>query len=278
MNFLSWLTVAFVLFGLTTQASACNYERMSRIPNYAKLNTPRKVFNIPQAHGICVAPNGNFAVVSWNTAGKVYLYYSCGKLMKVVSLRNYRYSGDCAFTENNLYVTSSGDRKVYELSTNGKFIRVFASGQPFFHIAICQNRFYFTTGVGRQNFLIYDNSGKQIRSISVPGHARGVIVGMDDKVYVSNWDKKSVYSYTLDGKKIGVLTTKEVRIADGLAMDTAGNLLVTDHNTKVVVYSPCGEVVKTIQVAGSRQTSDVEIGNDGTVMVAAWRSSKVYLY
>ena len=61
-------------------------------------------------------------------------------------------------------------------------------------------------------------------------------------------------------------------------MDTADNLLVTDHNTKVVVYSPCGEVVKTIQVAGSRQTSDVEIGNDGTVMVAAWRSSKVYLY
>ena len=101
---------------------------------------------------------------------------------------------------------------------------------------------------------------------------------MDDKVYVSNFDKKSVYSYTLDGKKIGVLTTKEIRHADGLAMDTAGNLLVTDHFTKVVVYSPCGEVVKTIQIAGSRGTADVEIGNDGTVMVAARASSKVYLY
>ena len=274
--------VAFVLIGITTHASACNYERMSRTPNYAKLTTPRKVLNIPQAHGICIAPNGNFAVVSANTAGKVYLYYSCGKLMKVVDVRSkhrgYRHSADCAFIENNLYVTSTKDNKVYEVSRNGKFIRVFASGHNFLHIAICQNRIYFTTGLTGRNFLIYDNNGKQIRSLNVPGRTRGVIVGMDGKVYVSNWDKKSVYSYTLDGKKIGVLTTKEVHVADGLAMDTAGNLLVTDHNTNVVVYSPCGEVVKTIQVAGSRHTTDVEIGNDGTVMVAAYASSKVYLY
>ena len=218
MKLLSLLMVAIVLIGITAQASACNYERMSRTPNYAKLTTPRKVLNIPNAHGICVAPNGNFAVVSWNTAGKVYLYYSCGKLMKVVDLRKhggYRHSGDCAFTENNLYVTDFSGKKVYELSTNGKFIRVFASGQHFFHIAICQNRFYFTTTGGGRNFFIYDNNGKQIRSIRVPGATRDVIVGMDDKVYVSNSEKKSVYSYTLDGKKIGVLTTKEVRIADG---------------------------------------------------------------
>ena len=52
-------------------------------------------------------------------------------------------------------------------------------------------------------------------------------MGMDDKVYVSNWDRKSVYSYSLDGKKLGVLTTKEVHVADCLAMDNAGNLLVT---------------------------------------------------
>ena len=83
MKLLSLLTLAIVLIGITTLASACNYERMSRTPNYAKLTTPTKVLNIPNAHGVCVAPNGIFAVVSWTT-GKVYLYYSCGKLMKVV--------------------------------------------------------------------------------------------------------------------------------------------------------------------------------------------------
>ena len=75
---------------------------------------------------------------------------------------------------------------MHELSTNGKFIRVFASGQHFHHIAICHNRFYFTTGLTGRNFLIYDNNSKQIRSLNVPGRTRGVIVGMDGKVYVSN--------------------------------------------------------------------------------------------
>ena len=89
MKLLSLLTVAIVLIGITTQAFACYYERMSRSPNYAKITTPKKILNIPQAHGICVAPNGNFAVVSWNNAGKIYMYYSCGKLMKVVTLRGF---------------------------------------------------------------------------------------------------------------------------------------------------------------------------------------------
>ena len=100
MNLLSLLMVAFVLIGITTHASACNYERMSRTPNYAKLTTPRKVLNIPQAHGICIAPNGNFAVVSANTAGKVYLYYSCGKLMKVVDVQVSKHSLDMLISHN----------------------------------------------------------------------------------------------------------------------------------------------------------------------------------
>ena len=78
MKLLSLLTVAIVLIGITTQAFACNYERMSRIPNYAKITTPKKILNVPNAHGICVAPNN---------AGKIYMYYSCAKLMKVVTLR-----------------------------------------------------------------------------------------------------------------------------------------------------------------------------------------------
>ena len=277
MNILFLLAVTLVL---TTQVFACNYERMSHTPDYAKLTTPKKVINVPNPHGICIAPNGNFAVTSWNKDSKIYLYYACGKLMKAVDLRKhasgYRYSGDCAFTESNLYVTSSSANQVYELSSNGEFIRVFASGQSFFHIAICQNRFYFTTGITNANFLIYDNNGKLLRSHKIPKHARGVIVGMDDKVYVSSWDKKIVYSFTLEGVKLGTFTTKE--IADGLAMDNAGHLLVTDHKSSVAVYSPCGEVVKTINTGVNGLTCDVEVGNDGTVLVAAYRSSKVYMY
>ena len=51
-------------------------------------------------------------------------------------------------------------------------------------------------------------------------------------------------------------------------MDTAGNLLIADHDRgKVEVYSPCGALIKTIRT-GTRYAVDVEIGNDGTVLVA----------
>ena len=279
MKFLSLLTVAIVLIGITTQAFACNYERMSRIPNYAKITTPKKILNVPNAHGICVAPNGNFAVISHNNAKMIRIYYSCGKLMKLVDLRKHGFQigNDCAFTDRSLYVADIRGRKVYKLSMNGKFIRIFATGLIFLRVAACQDRLYFTTD--GQNVYVYDTNGKQIRRISVPARrTRGVIVGIHGNLYISNWDRKQVYTYTPEGKQVGVKTYKEVQHADGLAMDTAGNLLIADHaRGKVEVYNPCGALIKTIRT-GTRHAVDVEIGNDGTVIVADYVASKVFLY
>ena len=281
MKLLSLLTVAIVLIGITTQAFACNYERMSRSPNYAKITTPKKILNIPQAHGICVAPNGNFAVMSANNAKKIRIYYSCGKLMKLVDLRKHGFqlSFDCAFTDRSLYVADYHGRKVYELSTIGKFIRVFATGIHILRIAACQDRLYMTTNTGGQNVHVYDTNGKLLRRISVPAnHARGVIVGIDGNLYVSNWQRKQVYTYTPEGRQVGVTTYREVQHADGLAMDTTGNLLITNqHGGTVNVYSPCGSLIKTIRTA-NKLAVGVEIGNDGTVMVADSGASKVFLY
>ena len=280
MKLLSLLTVAIVLIGITTQAFACNYERMSHSPNYAKITTPKKTLDIPRAYGICVAPNGNFAVVSLNNAKKIRIYYSCGKLMKIVDLSKHGFNAatDCAFTDRSLYVADHNGRKVYELSTLGKFIRIFATGPHFLRIAACQDRLYMTTNAGGQNVHVYDTNGKLIRRISVPGSARGVIVGIDGNLYVSNWRRKQVYTYTPEGRQVGVTTYKEVTLADGLAMDTAGNILIADYNKgKVEVYSPCGALIKTIRT-GTRYAFDVEIGNDGTVMVADHVASKVFLY
>ena len=62
-------------------------------------------------------------------------------------------------------------------------------------------------------------------------------------------------------------------------MDTSGNLLVVDRSnpSKLLVYSPCGKLIKRIRT-GFKSAIDVEIGNDGTVMVADLRTSKVYFY
>ena len=124
---------------------------------------------------------------------------------------------------------------------------------------------------------VYDTNGKEIRRISVPNKARGVIVAIDGNLYASNL-KKQVYTYTPEGRQVGVTTYREIHRADGLAMDTAGNLLIADYNSgEVEVHSPCGALIKTIRT-GTRHSVDVEIGNDGTVMVADHVASKVFLY
>ena len=281
MKLLSLLTVAIVLIGITTQAFACYYERMSRSPNYAKITTPKKTLSIPNAHGICVAPNGNFAVVMWNGAKKIRIYYSCGKLMKEVDLskQGFQHGGDCAFTDSNLYVADHHGRKVYVLSTIGIFVRSFATGEHIMRIAACKDRLYATKHSGGQNVFVFDTNGRLIRRISVPANAaRGVVVGIDGNLHVSNWQRKQVYVYTPEGRRVSVTTYKEIHLADGLAMDTAGNILIADHDRgKVEVYSPCGALIKTIRT-GTRHAVDVEIGNDGTVLVADHATSKVFMY
>ena len=47
-----------------------------------------------------------------------------------------------------------------------------------------------------------------------------------------------MYVYTPEGRQVGVTTYNEIHIADGLAMDTAGNLLIADHGRgKVGAYT-----------------------------------------
>ena len=281
MKLLSLLTVAIVLIGITTQAFACYYERMSRSPNYAMITKPKKTLSIPKAHGICVAPNGNFAVISYNTAKKVRIYYSCGKLMKVVDLSKHGFNAatDCAFTDQRLFVADYNGKKVYELSTLGEFVRIFATGLYFIRMAACQDRLYVTINSGGQNVLVYNTNGGLIRHVSVPAYqARGIAVGIDGNLYVTNLGRKQVYVYTPEGRRVSVTTYNELQYADGLAMDTAGNVFIADYSKgKVEVYSPCGALIKTIRT-GTRHSVDVEIGNDGTVLVADEGSSKVFMY
>ena len=80
-------------------------------------------------------------------------------------------------------------------------------------------------------------------------------------------------------KLLGAKTYKEIRRGDGIAMDKAGNILITDYwgSSKLPVYSPCGELIKSIG-AGFRLSVDVDIGNDGTVMVVDYYGNKVYMY
>ena len=75
-----------VVIVLATRALACNYDRIYHDPNYAEISKPRISVSVLS---ICVASNCDFAAISYHiTSGKlkIYIYYSCGKLMKAVDL------------------------------------------------------------------------------------------------------------------------------------------------------------------------------------------------
>ena len=195
------------------------------------------------------------------------------------SCQHYHHSGGCAFTERSLFVTSQISKTIYELTSTGKFVRVFATGQAFMRITECRGRLYVTSHQRGNNVFVYDINGREIRRFAAPGHTRGVVVGIDGFLYISNWAQKSVLTYTLEGKKVRSMTYKEIRVADGIAMDTAGNILIADQSplAQVVVYNPCGELIKTIRTK-SRTTAGVSISNDGTIMVADHHSSRIFMY
>ena len=121
-NYLLILAI-IVLIGAAKQALACNYDRISRLPVYDNIQESKKILNIPQAHGFCVAANGDFAVIPFNSKGKFYLYHRCGNLMRVARLPN-GYVHDCEFVQRKLYIVDVYGRKIYKYSANGNFLQV----------------------------------------------------------------------------------------------------------------------------------------------------------
>ena len=272
------LILAFIVFfGATKQALACDYDRISRLPVYDNIQEPKKILNIPQAHGLCVAASGDFAIIPYNMGGKFYLYHSCGKLMRVARLPNgFGRGHDCEFVQRKLYILDKSGKKLYKYSANGNFLQLIAQGEHFHYITSCKGHLYVTVSKNhRRNAIVYYND-KEIHRFDVPGWPRDITVGTDNNIYVSTWSNK-IQVFNLKGKRIKEITYPDLRTADGIAMDTSGNLLVADRSKQLLVYSPCGKLIKRIR-SGFIAPSDVEIGNDGTVMMTDYRVSKVYFY
>ena len=278
MKFYSFfLMLATVLIG---KAYGCHFERMSHSPRYEQITQPKRILSVSRPHGICVASDGKFAAIPHNRDGNFYLFYSCGKLMKIVRLPPEHRSIllDCTFSGSNLYITGHSGRKIYKYTENGKFMKVITGGEHFLHITSCQGRLYATTERRNSRNVVSYYNDKETHRFNVPGRPHGIVVGMDDNIYVSTFNNK-VLSYAVNGKLLGTKIYKEIRRGDGIAMDKAGNILIADHwgSSKLLVYSPCGELIKRIG-AGFRLPVDVDIGNDGTVMVADLGANKVYMY
>ena len=244
-NYLLILAI-IVLFGAAKKALACDYDRMSRLPIYDNIQEPKKILNIPQAHGLCVAASGDSAIIPYNLGGKFYLYHSCGKLMRVVRLPGgFGKAADCEFVQRNLYVADDTGKKLYKYSANGNFLQLVARGEHFAFMTSCKGHLYVALGKQRKrNIVVYYND-KETHRFDVPERPRDIVVGTDGNIYVATWTNK-IRVFSLKGKRIKEITYGNIHNSDGIAMDTSGNLLVTDRSnpSKLLVYSPCGKLIK----------------------------------
>ena len=294
---LSLLALSIVVLGITEQAYGCNdnSEKYLRLPNYADIKKPKRVLHVPHAHGICVAENGNFAVTPWNTAGKFYLYDSCGNLLKEIHFpSDSGYASDCAFVKNNLYVADQGHKRLYKYTADGLFAGVVATGEHFARFTTCNDHLYVS--ISRSDVIVYKDD-KEKHRINMRGSPRGMVVDSNGKLNVGIWAKTiSQYSTGPEGKCLGSKTYDNIGGIDGMAIDGAGNILIADRTSsrlqvmntspptasssaqqsRVFVYSPGGMLIKTI--TGFVGALDVDVGVDGTVMVADYVTNKVYMY
>ena len=78
----------------------------------------------------------NFAVMSYNNAKKIRIYYSCGKLMKEVDLSKHGFQAatDCAFTDHSLYVADHNGKKCTNCRQLGNLFEFFLLVDTFFKL------------------------------------------------------------------------------------------------------------------------------------------------
>ena len=250
--------------------------RMTNVPDYKNImdGKPKKVINVQSPHGVCVADSGIFAVVPYKNVGSFHLYYGSGEQMKVVQLPSgHTKLIHCTFAGDNLYVTAS-NKEIYKFSMNGAFIKVMASGEGYGFITSCGNDMLYVT-VGK-SLIAYHNEKEEWR-VEVPANlASQPTIDLDKNIHLTTKTNKVLF-YSLKGELLGSKEYEGLKTGDGIAIDAAGNTLIVARagSQKLLVYSPCGKLIKTIQFDGP---ADVDIGNDGTIIVTDLTKNRVFLY
>ena len=251
------------------------------IPNYAELTHPKKVLSIPQAHGICVAHNGKFAVISWNTDRKFRIYNSQAGLLKTAVLPPGSRPDDCAFAPSGIYISDPASKRLLKYSTRGVFIKAISTFVYYYNrFTWCNNYLYATIPPLKKIAIFYNDKEIQkldIKTKDIVSARGGLAFDTHGDLYAALPPNK-VQVFNIHGKPKDVLVFNEVGVIDGLVIDYGNNMVVADRMSpsSVKIFSPYGVLIK--KITGFNFTSDVDISVDGSLMVADWVESKLYFF
>ena len=249
----------------------------SNVPNYAGMHKPKRVLTMREVHGICIAPNGNFATVSFNKPYRhmcIFDYH--GNLLKDIKLPGF--SGkisDCVFLSNTiLLICDYSEQKIYKFTVQGVFIGVFATGYRYIRMLQYGGYVYVTEDV-HSWVIIYNSNGNKIYHFGVGGHGRGM--SWDTKGYLYVAMNNIVKVFTWWGKYIRQRHYPYLGHADGIVLDAANNIVIADRRpSKALVFSSTGALIKRFN--GLRGCADVDIGIDLTLFIVDNGANKIYMY
>lgn len=170
--------------------------------------------------------------------------------------------------DNLLYVADFKESRIRVITPGNKELRSWPSTLPM-EVAVKDN----LVAVGqRDGVTLYDTQGKLITSWGTRGHrenevdvVRGIAIGPDGSIYVSDTQNHRLKSYTQQGKlnwiypsdadfknwagqaKKGGKPKKPFQIPTGMTFDSAGRLILVDpfEFTIIAVDPKTGKVTKT---------------------------------
>ena len=273
-----FLLLALVML-TQTMASTHVYDDPSAVPtcqaDYAKMDPkqPKLLINYPGltlSAGVCTNPkNGDFVVAYWQPRTHVYLHDSCGWIKKRIELpKGTIWSTDCIFSGTKLFYAATRNRKLLQYNEDGTYEKVFATGFNFLRLTTRGTRLYSTIENTRMVRVYNTTNGNNVNHFeTTTGNARGLAFDPQGYLHVSIWGK-TIEIFTFDGHKVHENTFPDVRIADGIVIDSATYTIIADRGKmQVVVYDYNSLLVN--KIVGFRTPYDVDMGYQcGSLLVS----------
>ena len=252
---------------------AADYPRMS-IAN-------RKIIQngSPRPNGICVRADGCFvAAVVLANRPYVYMYDTCGWIKKKIMLPNRTPAAEaCAFTSTKLFYSTYYGKKIYQFTYDGVYEKVFATGVGFSHLTTYKNLLYASIHPTKQVRAYNTATGRLVYHFeTTTAKARGLAFDPAGYLHVSTGGKV-IELFTYKGYKIGQRTYPQLRIADGILIDSNHYMIIADRgHRQVLVFTHAGLLTK--RITGFGLPVDVAMGyRCGYLIVADFSRGYIYL-
>jgi len=148
-------------------------------------------------------------------------------------------------------------------------------------IAVDRNDFLYIVDTGNSRIKVLTSNfdfSHHITNEHLEGRSvTGVCLGTSkDSLVTVNWRTKMVSEMSLEGKQIGAFTHKELVEPIAVAINPDGDFVVADNGVGVLVFEPCGKLIRKIGKKGAekgefRELFSVCVSQQGEIIVADTR-------